>query len=232
MHAVRSAPSTSKPVDQSQEPETGSSPYDDYNPYGKYCTYSKQVPFKPILAGLEIPEELLDANRCLLERTKRDAERKRRDFAANPNQSRREGEGDDGGGCFCSPRASGDLQREREGKCSCTWVSGGILPLLCIDPSNAFDAISTFGVTTSSSSSSHTGSADADTHADAHSAPSPDLRKLRDMNASNVHSTHPPSEQAVLSQALGNLVYSILPDLNLYASSSLPRLVLPYVTLR
>jgi hypothetical protein len=198
MHSVRSAPSTSKPVDQSNEPESDSCPYDDYNPYGKYCTYSKQVAFKPILAGLEIPEELLAADRCVLERTKRDAEKKRREFVANPYHLRREEEEGGEEGCFCSPRSSGDMQRERERECSCTWVSGGILPLLCIDPSHAFDAISTFGDSSSSQS-------DADTHTDTQSLPSPDLMKLRDMNANSVHSTHPPSEQAVLSQALGTI---------------------------
>ena len=210
MHAVRSAPSTSKPDDLCNEPEISSRPYDDYNPYGTYCTYGTQVTFKPVLTGLEIPEEMLAADRCVLERTKRDTERKRKNFAASSSNLRREGEGDQwkggwGGGCFCSPRDSGDMQSERQRECSCTWVSRGILPLLCIDPSHAFDAISTFG-----DAGPATSDTDADTQTDTHSASSPDLKKIRETNASRVHSTHPPAEHAVLSQALGNVTYYLL----------------------
>ena len=215
MHTVRSVPRTSNPDDPSNEAEINYSTYDDYSPYGTYCSYGKQAVYTPTLARLEIPEELIAADRLVFESMKRSTERKRREQAVNHSSQKRDGaEGADRErerdreGCFCSAR-----DRDRRGVCSCSWVSRGILPLLCLDPSDAFEAISAFGDTSSSSASSsasshaHTHGLTPDTESYTNSAPSPDLRRIRDMNASSVHSTLAPSEPALISQALGAVLY-------------------------
>ena len=203
MHIVRTVRSSTPAIPAETSNYDKYSPYGPYNtrsPYGSYGMHSREEFKVQVPRGSDMSDELAAADdivkgwavrhRKAMHKQGNNRNTQKGHLVESNSESENRSESQGLSGCECVG------EREAECVCACTsWVPLGLLPLLCLEPSQAMDAIDRYGTTSFGSPSSSL----RPTHTDAVSS----VTELERMNGSEVHKASPPTTPSVMSQTIG-----------------------------
>ena len=204
MHIVRTVRASTPAIFPETSHYDTYSPYDTYSQYGSYA-HVREESKVPVSRGSDIPEELAAADDIVKSWAARHHEVVHKQGGngtvrmsvqngnANGSKSENGSKGQGHRRCECVG------EREAECVCACTsWVPLGLLPLLCLEPSQAMDAIDQYGT-------SSFGSPSSSMHPHPTHTAAPSVSEFKRMNWSEVHSVSSPSTPSVMSQTVGKL---------------------------
>ena len=180
--------------------------YHTYSPYGSYGITGKGERMAQVPRGPDIPEELAAADSIIRGWSVRDREVSHQrggkgtghiwNGDVKKSENAIEGQGRSlGVDKDCEEVCECIAEGEAECVCACaSWIPLGLLPLLCLEPSEAMDAIDRYGTPSFDPPESSI-----------HPPLTPALSVSESVlaNSSEIHTLSPPSTPSVISQAIG-----------------------------